>query len=217
MTVEARSYESPLRAEQRDATRNRILEAAVEQLADEGAEELTIPLVARRAGVSVRTVYVHFPTKDALFEAVSELLDDRIGAIHFPDKADDLPSFVAAIFGGFDRDEPLFTGALRTKAGREVSARRRPKRIQELEKALEPELRGLEPLERRQAFAAVYIAHSVGSWRSMKDYFGLTGSQAGDAAAWAVRAMLRELRRNPGKLEGAPGASRTTRGDEQRA
>lgn len=218
MTTESRSYESPLRAEQRARTRIRILEAAIEQLADEGLEDLTIPLVARRAGVSVRTVYVHFPTKDALTEAISELLDERIGAIRFPEKADDLPSFVAGIFEGFDRDEPLFTGALRTRPGREVSARRRPKRIEELEKALEPELAGLEPLERREALAAIYMALSVGSWRAMKDYFGLSGSEAGETAAWAVRAMLRELRRSPGKLEGAAGmGEQATHGDEQAA
>ena len=58
----------PLRA---DAVRNRarVLAAAQEAFADEG---LAVPLdeIARRAGVGAGTVYRHFPTKEALFEAV---------------------------------------------------------------------------------------------------------------------------------------------------
>jgi MFS family permease len=50
--TESRSYESPLRAKQRERTRERILDATTELLAQEGLEELTIPLVARKAGVS---------------------------------------------------------------------------------------------------------------------------------------------------------------------
>ena len=206
MRPEARSYESPLRAEQRERTRARILEMAIELLADEGLEELKIPPLAQKAGVSVRTVYVHYPTKDALLEAIAELLDERVGAITFPKRADDLPAFTAGVFEGFDRDEKVFTAAARTKPGREVSARRRGKRVEDLEAALATELSGLDPLARRQALAAMYVVFGVTSWRAMKDYFGLTGPQAGEAAAWAIGAMLRELRRNPAGLAQAAGA-----------
>jgi AcrR family transcriptional regulator len=58
----------PLRA---DARRNRarVLEVAEEVFEKEG---LTVPVedIARRAGLGVGTVYRHFPTKEALFEAI---------------------------------------------------------------------------------------------------------------------------------------------------
>ena len=69
----------PLRA---DAARNRarVLEVAYESFAAEG---LSVPIdeIARRAGVGAGTVYRHFPTKEALFAAVTEdrmqrLVDD---------------------------------------------------------------------------------------------------------------------------------------------
>jgi AcrR family transcriptional regulator len=60
----------PLRA---DAARNRarVLEVAYETFAAEG---LSVPVdeIARRAGVGAGTVYRHFPTKEALFQAVIE-------------------------------------------------------------------------------------------------------------------------------------------------
>lgn len=59
----------PLRA---DAARNRarVLEVAYETFAAEG---LSVPIdeIARRAGVGAGTVYRHFPTKEALFEAIA--------------------------------------------------------------------------------------------------------------------------------------------------
>jgi len=58
----------PLRA---DAAKNRarILEAAEATFTAEGVSA-PIDAVARRAGVGVGTVYRHFPTKEALFEAI---------------------------------------------------------------------------------------------------------------------------------------------------
>lgn len=58
----------PLRA---DAERNRqrVLEVAQQVFAEEG---LAVPIdeIARRAGLGVGTLYRHFPTKEALFEAI---------------------------------------------------------------------------------------------------------------------------------------------------
>jgi AcrR family transcriptional regulator len=66
----------PLRA---DARRNRelILAAADAAFADEG---LAVPVdeIARRAGVGAGTLYRHFPTKEALFEAVLVAHVDRL-------------------------------------------------------------------------------------------------------------------------------------------
>jgi AcrR family transcriptional regulator len=65
----------PLRA---DAAKNRerILEAAEATFTAEGVSA-PIDAVAQRAGVGVGTVYRHFPTKEALFEAiVTSRLDD---------------------------------------------------------------------------------------------------------------------------------------------
>jgi AcrR family transcriptional regulator len=60
--------DKPLRA---DARRNRarVLEVAHEMFLAEGMA-VPIDAIAERAGVGVGTVYRHFPTKEALFEAI---------------------------------------------------------------------------------------------------------------------------------------------------
>ncbi|GAA0351601.1 TetR/AcrR family transcriptional regulator [Actinoallomurus spadix] len=89
----------PVRA---DALRNRarVLEAAEAVFAEHGTTAST-EQVARRAGVGVGTVFRHFPTKEALLEAVFVARLDRLAT-----EADALMSAEdpgAAFFGFFAR------------------------------------------------------------------------------------------------------------------
>ena len=68
MAAESKPDERPLRADAR-RNRERILQAARTACAEHGAS-VQIDDVARGAGVGVGTVYRHFPTKDALIEAL---------------------------------------------------------------------------------------------------------------------------------------------------
>jgi AcrR family transcriptional regulator len=89
----------PPRPQRADAVRNRakVLDAARAAFAAEG---LAVPLdeIARRAGVGAGTVYRHFPTKEALFEAV---IADQLAAL-----AEDAEARAA---GGGDPGEQFFT------------------------------------------------------------------------------------------------------------
>ncbi len=54
-----------------------ILDAAVEEFRASGYEATTMDRIAARAGVSKRTVYNHFPSKDALFLRILETMFAR--------------------------------------------------------------------------------------------------------------------------------------------
>jgi AcrR family transcriptional regulator len=66
-----RPYRKRRRAEQEEATRLRITEAAVDLHGTVGPARTTISAVAERAGVQRATVYRHFPDEAALFGACS--------------------------------------------------------------------------------------------------------------------------------------------------
>jgi len=62
---------APVRKPRVDAVRNRerVLEAA-KAVFSAGGPDASLEAVARRAGVGIGTLYRHFPTREALFEAV---------------------------------------------------------------------------------------------------------------------------------------------------
>ena len=55
-----------------------ILKAAVEEFQSNGFQATSMDRVAERANVSKRTVYNHFESKEALFQAITEELVDQI-------------------------------------------------------------------------------------------------------------------------------------------
>ncbi len=63
-----------------DALRNRerLIEAAT-QVFGAGASQASLEAVAREAGVGIGTLYRHFPTREALFEAVYRREVDQLG------------------------------------------------------------------------------------------------------------------------------------------
>jgi AcrR family transcriptional regulator len=65
-----------------DSIRNRelLLEAAT-QVFSAGGQQASLEAVARRAGVGIGTLYRHFPTRDALFEAVYRHEVDQLGTL----------------------------------------------------------------------------------------------------------------------------------------
>src|ERR1700726_1065598 len=61
-----------------DGTREAILEAAREVLAQDGKEGLSVSQVARRAGVNRGTAYQHFQTREQLIEATAKWVSDKL-------------------------------------------------------------------------------------------------------------------------------------------
>jgi AcrR family transcriptional regulator len=69
----ARRYRSPLRAQRAEETRAAVLTAAAEQFAANGWAATGIRDIAARAGVATETIYTHFSSKRALFQAVVDV------------------------------------------------------------------------------------------------------------------------------------------------
>jgi AcrR family transcriptional regulator len=102
----------PARKLRADAARNRarVLDVAYETFAAEG---LAVPIdeIARRAGVGAGTVYRHFPTKEALFQAViadrmQRLIDDGRALLDSEGPGEALFSFLRSMvlqWGATDR------------------------------------------------------------------------------------------------------------------
>jgi AcrR family transcriptional regulator len=77
----------PRRKRDPQRTREAILEAAREVLAQDGKEGLSVAQVAQRAGVNRGTAYQHFQTREQLIEATAAWVSDKLYRAVFGDPA----------------------------------------------------------------------------------------------------------------------------------
>jgi AcrR family transcriptional regulator len=93
------------------ATRRRLLDAAIECLAELGWTGSTVAVVAERAGVSRGAAQHHFPTReDLVTAAVEHVADERIARLRA--HVADLPTGPGRIQAVIDMIEHMYTGPL---------------------------------------------------------------------------------------------------------
>jgi len=119
MSSETRRYEKKARAAQEEATRQRIIDAAIGLHGTVGPARTTISAIAERAGVRRATVYRHFPDERALFLGCSGAWRDR-NPVPDPatwaaieDPAARLEAALDAIYAWYERVEPMLSALLR--------------------------------------------------------------------------------------------------------
>ena len=198
MAVDKRSYDSPLREQRAEETRQRILDGATVVLA-EGAAALTIPAVARASGVAVPTVYRYFATKEDLEDGVAAHVRARVGVSSEPGPQD-LESLFQAV-----RD--LFTNiwsvprshlaVLLSSVGRSLQGpdEHHDERIAFAADPLREALADLDPDQRRRAVIAVAALCSSPTAVA----FLRLGIEADEAAAlheFVVRAVVEKALRD---------------------
>lgn len=191
-----RTYHSPLRQRQAQQTRDLILEALTEFVAESGPDELSMQLVADRAGVNKRTLYRHFPDRAAMVNALTEQLADEVD--HRPEQAlasiDDLPELVASAFAQFETTATKIRAVTLLDSDprrRSADVKDRSERWRQL---LAEELPALTERQHHQLAAVLRVVGSSHSWLRLRDEFELTSTEAAEIAEVAVEAILEHAR-----------------------
>lgn len=132
-----------------------VLDAAVEELARD--PDASMAAIARRAGVVRATIYVHFPTRELLIEAVTERAVAEVARAlgqaepHRGDPADAVARVVSVAWRGLGRYHSLVE--LNTRLGHA-----------ELRAKHDPVFEQLEPLIRRGQRSGVFRANVTPGW-----------------------------------------------------
>jgi AcrR family transcriptional regulator len=197
--MSARKYESPIRDARAEETRERLMAVARELLEQGGLDALTLPRLAKAAGVSVPTVYRHFPTMDALIEAFLVWIRERVGQTRERLMAppDTLPELPLENFARFEEHAAILRPLMESRAFNRVrvaSMRDRARLGAELLAEAAP---GWEPKALEAISGAIWVLSSPQTWRWLVETWGVETPEAASAASWAMRTLLEALERGP--------------------
>lgn len=189
-----RAYHSPRREEQARRTRELIVEALIEQLCDSGRTDFSIAEVAERAGIAVRTIYRHFPTRDDLLAAINDHFESHPMPEDPRDPAD-LQRHTAELFCWFEDNAQFIEASHLTNIGREVRSFGRRGRSRRIKQLIDRWTDGLSDADRRRAWAVFRTMFGSFTWKTMRHELGLTLEETIDAVDWVMGLVVDDLQR----------------------
>jgi AcrR family transcriptional regulator len=170
--------------------RERVLEAVAELIS--AGQDPTFARAAAASGVSERTVYRHFPSRDALMAALFDWANERIGfGGDLPSSRDAMVDMVGRVFPGFDGLAPVIDELLRTPEGRRARLASAEARRVAAEALVHDASPGLDPRTRRQLAAVIQVLGTAAVWQALRDFWEMDGREAAEAVATAIEALLR--------------------------
>jgi len=191
-----------LREAQAAVTRERILSAVADLLESGGVDELTMPEVAEASGASLRTIYRYFQTREQLLEAAGRWIGEELLKHPYPANLDEVADLFEEGCRDFDERPGLVRVLALSQLGQEVRGYRRRERLESIRRSVRSELAGLDEQELKQAEAVLAYLHNMLAYTFMREESGMTGEEIGEAAGWAIRTLVADLRRKQQKRKG---------------
>jgi AcrR family transcriptional regulator len=173
--------------------RERVLDGVAALLA--AGDDLTFAKVAKAASVPERTVYRHFPTREALLAAVFDWANRRIGFEgELPVDGDTAVELVRRVFPGFDEIAPVIRELLTSPQGLLARLSDNDKRRRAAVAAVRHEAPGLDRASTRRVAATVQLLTTAATWQTLRDYWDMDGNEAAETAALAIELILEGAR-----------------------
>lgn len=187
----SRTYHSRLRAEHAEETRARILDATLRVMAV-GMVTLSVPDVAREAGVSVATVYRHFGTKRALLAAVYPHIARRagIGQVAAPESVEDFREMVRNIFGRLHAMGAEARIAMTSPVSEEARRTQMPARYAMSRGFAAAVMPAASEVDRDRLARVLIILASSSAMRLWLDHLGSSVDEAADDVDWLIRKVI---------------------------
>jgi AcrR family transcriptional regulator len=195
ISYEVTAQSMKLRQRQMAETRRAILEAVAAEIAEAGLTGFSIQGVADRAGVTHRTVYNHFPTREALNDAFAEhveavLAERGLAQGERSATAEDLPKLVGRLYSAVGDSAAYLRAYVMMTIATGKAARVFRDRSRKMEKLIDQELGPLDPGVARLVTAAVRMFFSSAGWFLLSNHHGLSPAEAERASQWAVKTLL---------------------------
>jgi AcrR family transcriptional regulator len=185
-----RPYQMRARAEAAEATAQAIIAAARALFAERPYDQVSLPVIAQRAGVTVQTVLRRFGSKEDLFAAAAHQRSGQIRADREAAPPGDLTHLVAHYERWGDEQAYLLGQEARVPAIRVITDAGRRYHRDWVTEAYGPALATLPPATRRRKLAQLTAITDLATWRLLRRELGLSPDQTTTAIRELVDACL---------------------------
>ncbi|HEY1003558.1 MAG TPA: helix-turn-helix domain-containing protein [Streptosporangiaceae bacterium] len=196
-----RPYRMRARAQAAEATAATIIAAARALFAERAYDQVSLPAIAERAGVTVQTVLRRFGSKDGLFAAAARERSDQIRADREAAPAGDVSRLVAHYERWGDEQAHLLAQEARVPAIRAITDAGRRYHRDWITRAYGPRLKTLPTATRRRRLAQLAVITDLAVWRLLRRELGLGPDQTAAAISELVDACLSPDRATAGTQE----------------
>ncbi len=181
-------------------TRTAILDALAEVMVESSSAGFSIQQVADRAGVTHRTVYNHFPTREALNDAFAVHVEEELATAFEggvpPDAAVTVATLAAVVpdaYASFETRSLYVHAYVMLMIASGAPAQITRERTDRIARVLEQELDPLTAETARLSAAALRMFFSTTAWHLMTRHLGLSTDEASRTATWATTTLLRAI------------------------
>lgn len=178
-----------VREENRRRVEQRIVDAAIDAVQELGSFDFTIPEIAERSGVALRTLYRYFPSRQELVNRLA-LVADQVEALPAPQSLEDIEPWMVAAWTNLQTVAPFLRVQHQGQAGSAMRRQRTP-RHRGATTALIDELRpGLAPEVRNELCDQVLLLSSSAAMFELTDVIGLDTEVAARSSARAIITLI---------------------------
>jgi AcrR family transcriptional regulator len=182
-----------LAARHADNTRQWIIDAATDLLEKNGSDALTNTVVAERAGVSERTVYRYFSTRDALLDEIATAVSQRLETPAMPQTPEALLGYPAQLFARFEARPELTRAALAPDVFARLRDGQAAQRRQAVLRMLQAHLPEESVAQLSLAAANIHYLLTATTWHYYRQHFQFDAAQTVLSVQQALAFQLKGL------------------------
>jgi AcrR family transcriptional regulator len=178
-----------LRAENRRRATERIVDAAADLVRERGDTSFSMPEVAQRSGVSLRTLYRYFPSRNDLIHALAGVAD-QVVAVPRPTTVDELEPWLVTAWNNLLAEEALLRAQHQGPGGIEVRRARAASHREATTRVLDTIRPGLDPARLDDLVDITLLVTSSTALFEFVDVIGIDVERGARLVAQAISALL---------------------------